>query len=120
MSVTLTNTTRRVCVVILTHDGYCARVGRCGCSARRDGALLPTSLTLPAREPVAGVDEAALALPQIAAAVRAGEIRVAPEEPVAAIAQAPAEPSVPAPPAAEPNDPRRPERRPDQSRRGAR
>ena len=120
MSVTLTNTTRRVCVVILTHDDYCARVGRCGCSARRDGAVLPNSLTLPSREPVAGLDEAVLALPQVAAAVRAGDIRVAPEEPVAAIAAAPAEPPVPAPAAAESNDPRRPERRPDQSRRGAR
>lgn len=119
MTIALTNTTHRVLVVLLTHGAYCERVGRCGCSLRRDGTRLPAALTLPARETVPRLDDALLGLAPVIAAVRAGDVRVT-HEASAVVPAAP--PSIAEPPALaeEPTDSRRPERRPDQSRRGAR
>lgn len=119
MTIVLTNTTRRVRVVLLPHDIFCARAGRCACTKRRDGVRLPAALTLPARESVDRLDEALLALPEVLAAVRAGDLRVT-TEPAPEPAPAPSAVPAGAPPEDEPNEPRRPERRPDQSRRGAR
>ncbi len=121
MTIALTNTTRRVLVVLLPHEGYCDRVGRCACTVRRDGARLAAALTLPARETVANVEEALLSLTSVASAVRAGDLRVTREEsPEVPAAAAPAPTPVLVSAEGEPNEPRRPERRPDQSRRGAR
>lgn len=119
MTIALANTTRRVLVVLLTHGAYCERVGRCGCSLRRDGTRLPAALTLPARETVRRLDDTLLRLAPVIAAVRAGDVHVT-HEVSAVVPDAP--PSIAEPPGLpeDPTEPRRPERRPDQSRRGAR
>lgn len=76
MSVSLINTTRRLAVFILTHGDYCAALGRCVCDRRRDGALLPGALTLPASSRASDLPAAVLTLPMVQAAVRAGTLRV--------------------------------------------
>lgn len=75
MSITLTNTTRRMKVLNLPHASYCERRGTCACTQRGERRLA-SSLTLPAGAELGGLDEAVLAVPQVLALVRAGELRV--------------------------------------------
>ena len=94
MNLSLTNTTRRMKVVNLPHDVYCAALGRCACTRQpgRDGRSVPTSLTLPAGAEVAGLDGAVRKLPEIDRAIRAGELRLRYEAPAL-----PEEPPTPRP-----------------------
>lgn len=83
MNVTLINTTRRMKVLNLPHDVYCAALGRCACTRQpgRDGRLVPTSLTLPALAEVSGLDGAVLKLPEVERGLRSGELRLRYEVP---------------------------------------
>jgi hypothetical protein len=81
MSVTVTNTTRRLAVFILPHDEFCEQLGRCACERRRDQHRLPTTLTVPAGTSLTDVPAAVLTVRAVAAAIRAGELRVEPHTP---------------------------------------
>ena len=72
MSISLTNTSRRCLVFVLTHDAFCVASGRCRCAvgARR----VPTSLTLAAGATVDELDEAVLAVPEVIRAIRDGAL----------------------------------------------
>ena len=78
MTVTLINTSGRIKCVTLPHEIYCKALGRCVCTMTpgRNARRIPTSLTLAAGARLELVDEAVLAVPEIANAVRAGEMRV--------------------------------------------
>ena len=76
MTVALISTVRRLAVFVLPHAAYCAALGRCSCTRRRDGTLLAAALTVPARARVSDLPEAVLAVPAIALAVRQGALRV--------------------------------------------
>ncbi|MFZ5787434.1 MAG: hypothetical protein ACOY3Y_13405 [Acidobacteriota bacterium] len=84
MTITLINTTRRMKVINLPHDIYCAAAGRCACAAAsgRGGRRIASSLTLPAGSATPGLDEAVLLVLEVARDVRAGELRVRREAPV--------------------------------------
>lgn len=79
MSVTLTNTSRRLKVITLAHETYCEVRGQCACAITpgRTPRRLAASITLPAGSASAELDDAVLRLPDIMRAVRAGELRVA-------------------------------------------
>lgn len=83
MNVTLINTTRRMKVLNLPHEVYCAALGRCACTRQpgRDGRCIPASLTLPALAEVSGLDGAVLKLPEVERALRSGELRLRYEVP---------------------------------------
>ena len=76
MTVALISTVRRLAVFVLSHAAYCAALGRCSCTRRRDGKLLASSLTVPARARVPDLPDAVLAVAAIALAVREGALRV--------------------------------------------
>lgn len=76
MTVALISTVRRLAVFVLAHAAYCAALGRCACSRRRDGTLLAGALTIPARARVPNLPDAVLAVPAIARAVREGALRI--------------------------------------------
>jgi hypothetical protein len=76
VTVTLVSTVRRLAVFVLSHAAYCAALGRCSCTRRRDGKLLAASLTVPARARLPDLPEAVLAVPAIALAIRQGALRV--------------------------------------------
>lgn len=83
MTITLTNATRRMKVINLPHDVYCAAADRCACCApARGGKPLPSALTLAAGVSAEGLDEAVLRVPEVARDLRAGELRVRREAPV--------------------------------------
>lgn len=96
MTVTLINASRRMKVVNLPHDVYCAALGRCACVEIGRGRRVASSLTLPAGSATGGLDEAVLRVPDIARDVRAGELRVRREASPPARAREPA--SAPRPP----------------------
>ena len=75
MTITLTNTTRRMKVINLPHDVYCAAAARCACDSTR-GRPTPSALTLAAGTSAQCLDEAVLRVPEIARDVRAGALRV--------------------------------------------
>ena len=75
MTVTLTNLTRRMQVIVLLHDHHCAANKRCTCDLRKDGRRLPTALTLPAGER-ADVPASVLSVPAVTRAVRVGDLSV--------------------------------------------
>lgn len=77
MSVALTNLRPRLRAFVLAHDAYCTARGACACAETR-GRRIPSSLTFAAGATAGGLDEAVLAVPEIARAVRAGEIRAGP------------------------------------------
>ena len=83
MTITLINTTRRMKVINLPHEVYCAATGRCVCVAApgRDKRRIAASLTLPAGSITPGLDEAVLLVPEVARDMRAGELRVRREAP---------------------------------------
>jgi hypothetical protein len=83
VTITLINTTRRIKVINLPHDIYCAAAGRCAClqAPGRDKRRIASSLTLPAGSITPGLDEAVLLVPEVARDVRAGELRVRREAP---------------------------------------
>lgn len=78
MSVTLINRMDRLRVFILTHAEYCIPRGACACTTLpgRDARQVPTSLTLPAKTSVEGLDDALLGVPEIARAVRARDLSI--------------------------------------------
>ena len=81
MTLTLINATRRMKVVNLPHDVYCAALGTCACTEVARGRRIAASLTLPAGSTTTGLDEAVLRVPDVARDVRAGELRVRRELP---------------------------------------
>ena len=83
MTITLINTTRRMKVINLPHDIYCAAAGKCACTpaSGRAGRRIASSLTLPAGTATSGIDEAVLLVPEVARDVRAGDLRVRREVP---------------------------------------
>ena len=76
MTVALISTARRLSVFVLSHATYCAALGPCSCTRRRDGTLIAGSLTVPARARVPDLPDAVLAVPAIARAVRERVLRV--------------------------------------------
>ena len=74
-NITLINATRRMKVLNLPHASYCEARGACACTRSGDRRLA-SSLTLSAGAVLEGLDEAVLAVPQVLALVRAGELRV--------------------------------------------
>lgn len=77
MSVTLTNLMPRLRAFVLAHESFCKTRGACAC-AEQKGRRIPSSLTLAAGITADGLDVAVLAVPEIARAVRAGELRARP------------------------------------------
>ncbi len=75
MTIALVSTVRRLAIFVLSHATYCAALGRCSCTRRRDGTLLAGSLTVPGRARVPDLADAVLAVPAIALAVREGALR---------------------------------------------
>ena len=77
-TVSLTNTTKRMAVFVLTHDEYCANVGRCACRLVQMGRTrrLPSSLTVPAEATAEALPEAVLQVKTVQAAVRSGALKV--------------------------------------------
>jgi hypothetical protein len=106
----LVNVSRRLAVFLLPHDSYCAATKRCSCDRRRDGRLLASALTLPAGARASELPEAVLDVPAIAAAIRAGDLRVerpsTPTLPEAVIEGGPA--GAPIPPIEVPDERRAP------------
>ena len=90
MTVTLINATRRMKVINLPHDSYCAALGTCACVPRDGARALCSALTLAAGASAPGLDDAVLRVPDVARDVRAGELRVRREVP-------PPKPSSPSP-----------------------
>ena len=78
MTVMLKNTAGRMKVFNLPHDPFCLRAGTCACAELpgRPPRRLASSLTLPAGAEASGLPDAVLELPEVARAVRAGELRV--------------------------------------------
>ena len=76
--VTLINTSGRLKAFTLSHESYCKARGRCACTmtSGRDTRRIPSALTLAAGARLEGLDDAALAVPDIERAVRAGDLRV--------------------------------------------
>jgi hypothetical protein len=64
-------------VFVLAHTHYCAAHTECGCVVLpgRAKRRVPSSLTLAANATVAGLPDAVLEVPEIARAVRAGELQ---------------------------------------------
>ena len=81
MTVTLINATRRMKVINLPHDSYCAALETCACTAHNGAGPLASVLTLAAGASTTGLDEAVLLVPDVARDVRAGELRVRREVP---------------------------------------
>ena len=83
MTITIVNATRRMKIINLSHDIYCAAAGRCACTVvlGRGGRLIASSLTLPAGSITPGLAEAVLLVPEVARDVRAGELRLRREAP---------------------------------------
>ncbi|MCA9559793.1 MAG: hypothetical protein KC583_14685 [Myxococcales bacterium] len=81
MTITLTNATRRMKVINLPHDVFCAGANRCACLPASGGKPLPSALTLASGASAEGLHEAVLRVPEVARAVRAGELRVRREAP---------------------------------------
>ncbi|HHH27243.1 MAG TPA: hypothetical protein ENK57_02685 [Polyangiaceae bacterium] len=80
MTVALINATRRLKVINLPHESYCAALGSCACGTLKSRPIA-SSLTLTAGAVVTGLDDAVLTVPDVAIEVRAGELRVRREAP---------------------------------------
>jgi hypothetical protein len=78
MTVMLTNTSGRCQVFVLAHEAYCRALGECVCDMQpgRGGRRIARSLTLPTGMSSEELPDAMLAVPEIAAAVRRGELSV--------------------------------------------
>ena len=78
MSVTLINRMARLRVFILVHADYCVPRGACACITLpgREARQVPSTLTLPAKTSVEGLDDALLSVPEIGRAVRARDLGV--------------------------------------------
>jgi len=76
MTITITNNTRRIKVFNLAHATYCEALGHCACTLLpgRAKRRVATSLTIPAGGEVKGLADAVLAVPEIARAVKAGQL----------------------------------------------
>ncbi|WP_408891580.1 hypothetical protein ACJ2CR_19150 [Myxococcus faecalis] len=76
MSVTLTNALGRLVTFLLPHESYCLARGACACGVQpgRGGRRLPSSLSLATGVTLEDVHEAALTVPDLAAAIRRGEV----------------------------------------------
>ena len=81
MTVTLINATRRMKVINLPHESYCAALGTCACVPRNGARPVCSALTLAAGASASGLDDAVLRVPDVARDVRAGELRVRREAP---------------------------------------
>lgn len=78
MTVSLTNTSGRCQVFVLTHETYCRTRGACACDVGtgREGRRTPGSLTLASGVTSADLDDAVLAIPEVVRAARCGELTV--------------------------------------------
>ena len=77
MTLTLENQSGRLRVYLLPHEPYCAALGRCACTftSDRHSRRLASSLTL-ATGVTVETEEAVLSVPEIASALRAGDLRL--------------------------------------------
>jgi hypothetical protein len=77
MTVSLINTSGRLKSFALPHETYCKARGRCACRLTRElERRIPSSITIAADTRVSDLDDAVLQVPDIAQALRNGEIRV--------------------------------------------
>jgi hypothetical protein len=80
VTISLTNTSRRITTFVLPHESYCSARDRCACAIRRGGARVPGSLTLALDVRAHALEDVILRVPAIALAVRRGELRVERED----------------------------------------
>jgi hypothetical protein len=78
MTITLTNTSRRLKVITLVHELYCKVRGQCSCSFTPDRTprRLAASITVPAGGVSGELDPTVLRLPEVTRAVLVGDLRV--------------------------------------------
>jgi hypothetical protein len=78
MMVWLTNTSGRCQDYVFAHDRYCAQRGACACTIEpgRHGRRVASSLTLASGVTSPALDETVLSLPDVARAVKRGELAV--------------------------------------------
>ncbi len=78
MTVALSNITGRMRIFVLPHETYCEALGRCACGTTEGlkPRRMPTSITLPAESTTTGFEDAVLLVPEIAKAIRAGDLLV--------------------------------------------
>lgn len=78
MTVVLTNRGPRFRTFVLTHERYCAARGVCGCakSPDRTARRIPGALLLARDASSTNLDDAVLAVPEIAQAIRMGDVTV--------------------------------------------
>lgn len=122
MTVTLTNTGRRMRTFLLHHDPFCVRAKSCRCTRTVGGTRFAGAVRVPAQGQAAGLSDAVLSLPDVVAAVRGGSIRAArvqePASPArarassASVSNAPTDEQV-APNEADASEPGRPSDGPD-------
>ena len=93
MSVSISNTSGRCMVFVLPHDPVCAALGRCQCEAavRRQERPVAPSLTLATGMTATGLPDAFLEAPDVARAVRRGDVRIDREVETATESPEPAE-----------------------------
>ena len=75
MTVNLVNKTRRMKVFNLPHEIFCKSLGKCQCK-RSSKHPIPMSLTIPAGQSIDGLAEPVVQIPEIARAVKRGELEV--------------------------------------------
>lgn len=78
MTVVLINRARRMKVLTLAHETYCATLGSCACTVTgaRTKQRIPRSLTLASGTRSTALPEAVLRVPDVMRAIAAGEIGV--------------------------------------------
>ena len=78
MTVSLTNTSARCQSFVLAHEIYCRARTSCSClvTGGRSGRRIAGAITLVSGTTLSDLDDAVLALSDVAAAVRRGELRV--------------------------------------------
>ncbi|APR80154.1 Hypothetical protein A7982_05501 [Minicystis rosea] len=84
MNVTLTNKTAQMATFLLPHESYCAARGECACFVLPGwpAQRVPSSLTVPAKGAIVGLEHAVLAVLEIARAVRTGDVQATHAQPV--------------------------------------
>jgi hypothetical protein len=99
VTISLTNTSGRCQIFVLTHETYCEALGTCACNVGvgRGARRTASSLTLVSGATSPELPDAVFAVPEIVRAVRRGELRVQRrvEEPPTSAAPAPTAPVKP-------------------------
>ena len=88
MTVTLTNRSGRIKVFTLPHESYCQASGHCACvmTPGRSARRIASSLTLAAGIELEGLHPAVLEAPDVARAIRSGDVGVERKAPAPASA----------------------------------